>query len=356
MKDFDINSQEWWNDDQKPDQAFFDEANAKIKSIYDSLNNFQDEEVKEDHTKKVDKIKLLEGLIKHYLDLTKALDQRRGDYFKAGLQLFTIALAGLGIVIRYISPSNLTVLGLVSASIAIGLAIIIYTGFRIITTYYWQTKSDRYHFLKIDAKKLNYLGNSWMWFYHGVPGVSKIPFTDNPKKGSNEDLQLNKKGVLGYLEGAEAYFNNYIKATDKDIFIQHLRYTYLLLVHNAYKNKFDRQLTDRLSIGTRWAAFATVIALVVSIVYSSVTKLPFSRQEIVDMTNRELYDSLSQNSDIVTINPVQQNNKLQDSALTIKNNFAIDSSKILVAAIDTTATKQSTAEKTTPKPKTAPTK
>ncbi|QCR21648.1 hypothetical protein [Pontibacter sp. SGAir0037] len=355
MKDFDINSEDWWNGDQKPDQAFFNEANTKIKAIYDSLNSFQDEEVQEDKTKKVDKIKLLEGLIKHYLDLTKVLDQRRGDYFKAGLQLFTIALAGLGIVIRYISPSNLTIVGLISASIAIGLVIIIYTGFRIITTYYWQTKSDRYHFLKIDAKKLNYLGNSWMWFYHGVPGVSKIPFTDNEKKKSAKDLESNKKGVLGYLEGAEAYFNNYIKASDKDIFIQHLRYTYLLLVHNAYKNKFDRQLTDRLSIGTRNAAFATVTALLISFGYSLVEKLPFNRHEIVDMTNRELHDSLKQDSKLATFHQLQQNATNKDNTAAIESITASDS---IVKGLlkDTTATKPTTAKQATSQLKKASTK
>ena len=88
-----------------------------------------------------------------------------------------IGLTGFGLLIKLISFSPVTVVSLLSTSVCLGLICILFTAFLVIDKYYWQTNSDRYHFLNINAPVVKVLGNSWMWFYHGVKGISDIPFT-----------------------------------------------------------------------------------------------------------------------------------------------------------------------------------
>ncbi|HEV7330936.1 MAG TPA: hypothetical protein VGN63_07855 [Flavisolibacter sp.] len=253
----------WWKS-IKDDDRFFTEADEKIKAIEAKLDAYK--AGSEDADEK--RMKLLEGLIKHYLDLTRAIDVRRAEYFKAGLQMFAVSLAALGVIVKFIDFENHLFVSIITLAFVVGLISLLYTAISIITTFYWQTQSERYHFLKLDATKHPYLGNSWLWFYHGVPGLDKIPYIKKSTESSEESDY--RDGAMGYLNGAEFYFRNFIDATDKEIFIQHLRYTYLLLVHNAYKNKFDRQLIDRISEGTKNTFGITGIALFLSFVIGSI--------------------------------------------------------------------------------------
>lgn len=258
---------DWWKGSEKPDQEFFDRMGVEFNKIEILFNEIPegkvDSEIKEVETKS----KIAEGLIKHYLDLTKVLDQRRGDYYKAALQLIAIGLTGLGLLLKFITTSPISMILLIAISISLGLSIMIITAFLVIKHFYWQTKSDRYHFLKIDTSRVPNLGNSWEWFYHGVDGVSKIPFTDS-KCRDKEKLKLDKLGVEGYITGASFYFDKFIKSTPKDLYIQNLKHAYLLLVHNAYKNKFERQLTDIMSKGINITFFVVIPAILASILLS----------------------------------------------------------------------------------------
>ncbi|MGG7440196.1 hypothetical protein [Chryseobacterium arthrosphaerae] len=258
---------DWWKDNKKPNKDFFDKMAPefnKIESLFDEIPEGKDEnEIKEIETKS----KIAEGLIKHYLDLTKVLDQRRGDYYKAALQLIAIGLTGLGLLLKFITTSPISLILLIAISICIGLAIMIITSFLVIKCFYWQTKSDRYHFLKIDTNKVPNLGNSWEWFYHGVEGLSKIPFTDS-EYCDKEKLKLNELGVEGYVTGASFYFDKFIKSTPRDLYIQNLKHAYLLLVHNAYKNKFERQLTNIMSRGMNVTSWVVILAILLSILLS----------------------------------------------------------------------------------------
>ncbi|SMO69728.1 hypothetical protein SAMN06265171_1052 [Chryseobacterium rhizoplanae] len=255
---------DWWKGTNKPDQEFLDRMSIefeKIDKLFAEIPESTDEEV----LKVIEtKSKTAEGLIKHYLDLTKVLDQRRGDYYKAALQLVAIGLTGLGLLLKFITSSSISLVFLISISICLGLFTMIITAFRVITCFYWQTKSDRYHFLKIDTTKIPNLGNSWEWFYHGVEGLSKIPFISSDWKKSKK-LEHDKIGVDGYVSGASFYFENFIKSTPRDLYIQNLKHAYLLLVHNAYKNKFERQLTDIMSKGVNFTFWVVILAIIISL-------------------------------------------------------------------------------------------
>ncbi|AZA90047.1 Uncharacterised protein [Chryseobacterium nakagawai] len=270
---------DWWKDTNKPDQEFLDRMSIefeKIDKLFAEIPESTDPEV----LKVIEtKSKTAEGLIKHYLDLTKVLDQRRGDYYKAALQLVAIGLTGLGLLLKFITSSSISLVYLISISICLGLLTMIITAFRVITCFYWQTKSDRYHFLKIDTTKIPNLGNSWEWFYHGVEGLSKIPFISSAWQKSKK-LEQDKIGVNGYIIGASFYFENFIKSTPRDLYIQNLKHAYLLLVHNAYKNKFERQLTDIMSKGVNTTFWVVIPAIIISILSGIfLSDIPFTTKD-----------------------------------------------------------------------------
>jgi hypothetical protein len=256
-------SQPWWAGKKELTSEEIEEFNTLFASVSSKINA-----VKKDDAKK----KLSEDLIKHYLDLTKVLDQRRSQYFAASLNMLAISLAGLAIVLKYLDPVNTSVYILALLfSLFCGLIAIAVTGFIGIMTFYWQTKSDRYSFLKIKTtgtEGIKSLGNSWLWFYHGNPEVSKIPFLNK----SNSENEFN--GAKAYAQGAEFFFDKFVTATEEDILKENLKHAYLLLVHNAYKNKFDRQLTDRLSLGTKWTGRITLLIAILSIFYVNSCNLP----------------------------------------------------------------------------------
>lgn len=310
MDKLDFSKIEWWSGEPKPSKYFIDKVNAQLSKLQDSLENMPKKAKNESGETEFDldliekKSKLLEGLIKHYLDLTKVLDQRRGDYYKAALQMTAIGLTGFGLLIKLISFSPITVVSLLSISVCLGLLSMLGTAFWVIDKYYWQGKSERYHFLKIDAPKTKIVGNSWMWFYHGVAGIGNIPYTSNPT--SNDKLMEDQKaGVEGYLAGAEFFFEQFNCATTEDIYRQNLKHTYALLIHNAYKNKFDRQLTDIMHKGTRTTFFIVSIAIVVSLFSWILPCVNFSNEE--DQQSVELKtDTVS----VEIIKPIGDNHQM----------------------------------------------
>jgi len=166
------------------------------------------------------------------------------------------------------------VVSLLSISVCLGLLSLLVTSFLVIDRYYWQTNSKRYHFLKIDASLVKVIGNSWMWFYHGVGGISGIPFISRDTK-----VRKQEEGVFGYLAGASFYFDHFIKATPRDMYIENLRHTYLLLIHNAYKNKFDAQLTRIMTKGTRITFFIVLGTMLLSFLCWRYTGIQFSVNE-----------------------------------------------------------------------------
>ncbi|WP_316788856.1 hypothetical protein [Pedobacter frigoris] len=276
MEKLDFSNIDWWNGEQRPSTEFINRVNVELTRIQESLEKIPESEP--EGTSLERKSKLLEGLIKHYLDLTKVLDQRRGDYYKAALQMSAIGLTGFGLLIKLIDFSPITVVSLLSLSVCLGLLSILATAFLVIDKYYWQTNSKRYHFLKLNSPKVKVLGNSWMYFYHGIPGVGEIPFTSNPFKEVDK-LKDQENGVEKYVAGAAFYFDQFINATSRELYIQNLRHTYMLLIHNAYKNKFDAQLTSIMSRGTRITFVITFICILLSFIFWPIANLDFAVDE-----------------------------------------------------------------------------
>lgn len=307
----------WWKGTPQPEDDFLTRLASEFSKIEDLIGKIPNDSTFDDENGEIQKkSKIAEGLIKHYLDLSKVLDQRRGDYYKAALQLVAIGLTGLGLLLKFINLSPISLITLAGLSICLGLMIMIITSFLVIRRFYWQTKSDRYHFLKIDSNCISTLGNSWMWFYHGVEGLSKIPFT-SVGKNEKEKLIQNKNGVEGYVDGARFFFDKFIAATPRDIYIQNLKHAYLLLVHNAYKNRFERQLTDLLSKGINIASYVVMIALLMSFTATMFTKVPItSKPEAIIVNPLDTSSLKTSVRNSTSISPSSLNN-LQTNNLSI---------------------------------------
>lgn len=189
----------------------------------------------------------IKSMIRHYIALSDKIEDRRIRIYTIGLQVLTISLTVLGLVLtRYENPTRDPLMVTVLLSIAtLGLS-----AFFVGIVFHFQS-GFRYPFLSLKG-----YANQWKWFYYGNPEVSKIQANPIRHYLKSKMPRINLTPIrrwfeaadncdrMHYLAGLEYYSHQYGEEDlDREI-KQNIVQLYLLQVHNYYKNRFERQLTN----------------------------------------------------------------------------------------------------------------
>ena len=203
----------------------------------DELQRLKDLTEKERKSKNED----VKEMIRHYIQLTHHLEDRRVRTFTSSLTVMSISagilmfgLANKGIVGR--QPEWYWVLTFTRMASATLLIAALFCVLR----YYRQCKF-RIPFL--DAEHTDgpwQYGNTWKWFYYGNKDIQRI---------STNTAMLRFRWVKRdffrhYLKGLVFFVKKYSEESLDEELADNLVQLYLFQVHNYYKNKFNLELVS----------------------------------------------------------------------------------------------------------------
>lgn len=192
------------------------------------------------------------SMIKHYIDMSDKMEDRRGRVRNFTLQMLSIWIAAVVLLIALyfndnsVFPSNSFYIILVF--------IIIQIFFCIFTSYVYEKQSSfNYPFLWQESKEF---GNTWKWFYYGSETLQRI--NTNPlcvSKNYNRTIQP-------FLESYKEFIHEYLVEDIDSEISNNIQQLHLLRAHNYYKNNFFLQLTNI----QKYSLFVLLISAIISVI------------------------------------------------------------------------------------------
>ena len=238
----------WWSGPHGLSADARDEFETELAAVRELMQKLPNDEASERRS---------EELIRHYLRLTDAIDSRRLSLYRIALQMIAISFAGFALVATAMAQ-DLNPYG-VGLAVAVLLALLgtTVTGLLVIITYHTQTSPSEsiYHFRNFEGEAAELIVNSPRWFYHGLPALADYPFT-----GTRSEA-VDSLAVTAFVRGAKQFLQSPGHSDRAAAIRDNLRHAYLLLVHNAYKNKFDRTLILQVRCGIITSITAFVATL-----------------------------------------------------------------------------------------------
>lgn len=174
------------------------------------------------------------SMIRHYVDMSDKIEDRRGRIRTFTLQMLAIWVAAAILLTAFYFNKNVDIHIIFFASV---LALFIgQISFCLYSAFVYERQSGfRYPFLWPVAAEY---GNTWKWFYYGSKSLQRI---------STKIIRISKTfdTTLGpYLESFRNFIKEYrLENLDSEI-INNIQQLHLLRAHNYFKNKFFLQLTD----------------------------------------------------------------------------------------------------------------
>jgi hypothetical protein len=222
-----------------------------IKRVVQDLQNLD----KLTNKQKIEKNNDIKEMIKHYLNMSNNLDNRRNMLLGTTWNILTVLflLATFIITIKTSLGADYIFLLIPIISVVSVLSI-----FSVAKIYEYHRQSGyRYPFL--DIKEFS---NKWKWFYYGNEPITKI----DPNPGINK-LNLNYvKNNEYFLLGLSNFIDNYTKETLKTELRENIIQLYLLQVHNFYKNKFLLRLNSIDLASYKWTTIMLIIAIIIDLI------------------------------------------------------------------------------------------
>ena len=173
-------------------------------------------------------------MIRHYIDMSDKVEDRRGRIRNFALQALAIWIAAAILLTALYLDENVAIpITLFTTALALFIGQICFCLYSAIV--YERQSGFRYPFLWPTAEEY---GNKWKWFYYGSKPLQKI---------STKTIRQSKTfgtTVEPYLESLRDFINEYrLEDLDSEI-IDNIQQLHLLRVHNYFKNNFFLQLTN----------------------------------------------------------------------------------------------------------------
>ena len=185
------------------------------------------------------------SMIRHYIDMSDKVEDRRGHTHTFTLQMLAIWVAAAILLITLYLDENIRMnLIFFAAALSIFIGQLL---FCLYSAYIYEKQSGfRFPFLWSEAEEY---GNKWKWFYYGSKPLQRIS-TKTIKESKTFDTT-----VEPYLESYKDFIREYRLENLSSEIINNIQQLHLLRVHNYYKNKFFLQLTDI----QKWSLYAIPI-------------------------------------------------------------------------------------------------
>ncbi len=172
-------------------------------------------------------------MIKHYLDMSDKVEERRGKLYTYALQMLAVWMAAVVVLIGFNYDSSVDIPdGLFVLLLTLVVPQIVFSLWTALN-YHRQTEF-RYPFLKGDASEH---GNTWKWFYYGNPHVGDISTAALRPSHDFADT------IEPFLQSYRWFIHQYSHEASDSALIINIQQLHLLQVHNYYKNKFLLRLT-----------------------------------------------------------------------------------------------------------------
>lgn len=206
-------------------------------------------------------------LIEYYEKMSSEMENRRTDIYKQSVSKISILIPVfttlIGINFKFPSCVLLIVPLYVMFSISIINAIII------MVVYMLQSQSK---YISKDVR-LNDYGNYWKRFYYGNPDILKID--TSVKKfwrytGYSNSNAYDEKMVNAYVDGLAFTLKNYATESIDDMVEKNIIHSYLLQVHNYYKNRHQMTLAKINQTCLLINGFATLFTIIIMVIIACV--------------------------------------------------------------------------------------
>lgn len=219
---------------KKLKEGISDEVNA-LKSLSDD--------------KKHEKNDNIISMIRHYIDMSDKVEDRRNRIRTFTLQMLGIWVAAAMVLIGlYLKEdANINAIFFVTA-LALFLGQIVFCLYSAIV--YEIQSGFRYPFLWPEAEEY---GNKWKWFYYGSKPLQRIS-TKTIRQSKTFDTTVGP-----YLESFRDFIHEYRQENLDSEIVNNIQQLHLLRVHNYFKNKFFLQLTDI----QKWSLYAIPVTLAI---------------------------------------------------------------------------------------------
>ena len=185
------------------------------------------------------------SMIRHYIEMSDKVEDRRGRIRMFTLQMLAIWVAATILLTAFYLNKNVDIhIILFAAALALFIGQI---SFCLYSAFIYERQSGfRYPFLWPAAEEY---GNKWKWFYYGSRPLQRIS-TKTIRESKTFGTTLEP-----YLESFRDFINEYrLENLDSEI-TDNIQQLHLLRVHNYFKNKFFLQLTNI----QKWSLYAILI-------------------------------------------------------------------------------------------------
>lgn len=217
------------------EQKRLNELKKEVSDELNSLNTLSDDEKR----KKNDNIV---SMIRHYIDMSDKIEDRRVHIRSYTLQILAIWVAAAILLTVFYLDTNVNI-----NCIFFGATLALFTGqilFCLYSAFIYEKQSGfRYPFLRPEAAEY---GNKWKWFYYASKPLQRIS-TKIVRQAKTFDTTIEP-----YLESYRDFINEYRSENLDSEITDNIQQLHLLRVHNYFKNKFYLQLTDI----QRWSLYA----------------------------------------------------------------------------------------------------
>lgn len=182
------------------------------------------------------------SMIRHYIDMTDKVEDKRNGIHTFTLQMLSIWIAAIFVLLTVHFDEDVKINPVLFAVIIA--VLIVQILFCLYSAWVYEKQSGfRYSFL---WSELEQYGNKWKWFYYGSRLVQRIS-----TNVIRESRSFNTT-VEPFMESYREFLHNYATENLDSQIVDDIQQLHLLRVHNYYKNKFYLQLTDI----QKWALFA----------------------------------------------------------------------------------------------------
>ena len=227
-----------------------DELKKEISHELDALQSLG-------HDKKVQKNIDIISMIRHYIDMSDKVEDRRVRTHTFALQMLAIWVSAAIVLTSLYLDENVKInpiFFVASLSLFIGQIL-----FCLYSAYIYEKQSGfRYAFLWPEAEGY---GNRWKWFYYGSRSLQRIS-TETIRQSKTFDTT-----VEPYLESCKEFIGKYAAEDLPDEIVNNIQQLHLLRVHNYYKNKFFLQLTEI----RKWSLYAMPVSIAIGVIIGLVT-------------------------------------------------------------------------------------
>lgn len=218
-----------------------------------------------DSTEKIRKNSSVISLIKHYVDMTDKVEDRRCRIHTFTLQTLAVFVAATLVLLSiYVDKNKQMSIWIFWPSLLMFIGQIIFCFYS--SLIYQRQSGFRYSFLRDELQKY---GNTWKWFYYASKPIQQI---DTHSLITHKGFDVT---IKPFLASYKEYLAQYRSETEDTELLNNIQQLNLLRVHNYYKNKFYLQLVQ-IQESAVWAllisaAIGAFIAFLIESGYTTAT-------------------------------------------------------------------------------------